>query len=122
MPGIKVADIAFVRLQSPSLEEAEQFLADFGLVRSEIAGNALYMRGTGGHSAAVNGDRRSLRRSSSTRLIDRANEPTLCGRAVPPGEFPRTAVGLSSLHVGFGVMRPLIFCPSTDLEADSRFT
>ena len=43
----------------------------------------------------------------------------LCGRAVPPGEFPGTAVGLSSLHVGFGVMGPLVFCPGTDLEADN---
>ena len=43
----------------------------------------------------------------------------LCGRAVPPGEFPGTAVGLSSLHLDFGVMRPLVFCPGSDLEVDS---
>jgi hypothetical protein len=37
MPEIKVADIAFVRLQSPSLEEAEQFLEPRTLVLLGIA-------------------------------------------------------------------------------------
>ncbi|HTP94390.1 MAG TPA: catechol 1,2-dioxygenase [Burkholderiales bacterium] len=46
MPVIKVTDIAFGRLQSPSLDEAEEFLTTFGMVRAERTANALYMRGT----------------------------------------------------------------------------
>ena len=46
MPVIKVTDLAFGRLQSPSLDEAEEFLTAFGLVRSERTRKALYMRGT----------------------------------------------------------------------------
>jgi catechol 2,3-dioxygenase-like lactoylglutathione lyase family enzyme len=48
MPIIKVADLAFARLQSPDLDVAEQFLRDFGMVRVERTPSALYMRGTGG--------------------------------------------------------------------------
>jgi catechol 2,3-dioxygenase-like lactoylglutathione lyase family enzyme len=47
MPIVKVADLAFARLQSPDLDLAEEFLLDFGLVRVERTPNALYMRGTG---------------------------------------------------------------------------
>jgi catechol 2,3-dioxygenase-like lactoylglutathione lyase family enzyme len=47
MPIVKVADIAFARLQSPDLDLAEQFLTDFGMVRVERTSRALYMRGTG---------------------------------------------------------------------------
>jgi catechol 2,3-dioxygenase-like lactoylglutathione lyase family enzyme len=47
MPIVKVADIAFARLQSPDLDLAEQFLTDFGMVRVERTSKALYMRGTG---------------------------------------------------------------------------
>ena len=46
MPFVKVADLAYGRLQSPSLDEAEEFLTHFGMVRSERTSNALYMRGT----------------------------------------------------------------------------
>src|SRR5438876_12081486 len=46
MPFVKVADIAYGRLQSPSLDEAEEFLTHFGMVRSERTPSALYMRGT----------------------------------------------------------------------------
>jgi len=46
VPVIKVTDLAFGRLQSPSLDEAEEFLTAFGLVRSERTREALYMRGT----------------------------------------------------------------------------
>src|SRR5437667_4040772 len=46
MPFVKVADLAYGRLQSPSLDEAEEFLVHFGMVRSERTPNALYMRGT----------------------------------------------------------------------------
>lgn len=44
---IKVADIAFGRLQSPNLDLAEEFLADFGMIRVERTTDRLYMRGTG---------------------------------------------------------------------------
>ncbi len=43
---IKVADIAFGRLQSPDLDEAEEFLTNFGMVKAERTKDRLYMRGT----------------------------------------------------------------------------
>jgi catechol 2,3-dioxygenase-like lactoylglutathione lyase family enzyme len=46
MPVVKVTDIAYGRLQSPSLDEAEEFLTNFGMVRAERTSRALYMRGT----------------------------------------------------------------------------
>ena len=46
MPVVKVTDLAYGRLQSPSLDEAEEFLVDFGLRRAERTPEALYMRGT----------------------------------------------------------------------------
>lgn len=46
MPGIKVADIAYGRLHSPDLDLAEEFLANFGMVRAARTKSALYMRGT----------------------------------------------------------------------------
>jgi catechol 2,3-dioxygenase-like lactoylglutathione lyase family enzyme len=46
-PLITVQDIAWGRLQSPDLDAMEQFLVDFGMVRSARTANALYMRGTG---------------------------------------------------------------------------
>ena len=46
MPVVKVTDIAYGRLQSPSLDEAEEFLTYFGMVRAERTSRALYMRGT----------------------------------------------------------------------------
>src|SRR5947209_20223090 len=46
MPFVKVTDLAYGRLQSPSLDEAEEFLTRFGMVRSERTPSALYMRGT----------------------------------------------------------------------------
>ena len=38
MPVVKVRDIAFGRLQSPDLDQAEQFLLDFGMEAREIRG------------------------------------------------------------------------------------
>lgn len=46
MPVVKVTDIAYGRLQSPSLDEAEEFLTNFGMVRAERTSDTLYMRGT----------------------------------------------------------------------------
>ena len=46
MPVVKVIDLAYGRLQSPSLDQAEEFLTHFGMTRVERTGNALYMRGT----------------------------------------------------------------------------
>src|SRR5689334_13089798 len=46
MAVIKVTDIAYGRLRSPDLDQAEEFLTDFGLVRAARTANALYMRGT----------------------------------------------------------------------------
>lgn len=46
MPYVKATDIAYGRMQSPSLDEAEEFLTRFGMKRAERTANALYMRGT----------------------------------------------------------------------------
>ncbi len=46
MPYAKVTDIAYARLQSPSLDEAEEFLVNFGMKRAERTRDTLYMRGT----------------------------------------------------------------------------
>ena len=45
-PIIRVRDIAWIRLQSPDLDQAEKFLTDFGMAKAERTGNALYMRGS----------------------------------------------------------------------------
>ena len=46
MSIVKVTDLAYTRLQSPSLDDAERFLTDFGMVKAERTRDALYMRGT----------------------------------------------------------------------------
>ncbi len=46
MPVIKVRDIAWARLSSPDLDHQEEFLTDFGMVRSARTLDAVYMRGT----------------------------------------------------------------------------
>jgi catechol 2,3-dioxygenase-like lactoylglutathione lyase family enzyme len=46
MPTIKVTDIAYGRLRSPDLDQAETFLTEFGMVRAARTPTALYMRGT----------------------------------------------------------------------------
>lgn len=43
---VKVSDIAFGRLRSPDLDEQEEFLLNFGMVRADRTKDALYMRGT----------------------------------------------------------------------------
>ena len=48
-PIIRVKDIAWIRLKSPDLAVAEQYLLDFGLVVSARTDSALYMRGTDSH-------------------------------------------------------------------------
>ena len=35
MPAIKVADFAFPRMEAPDLDQMEEFLTHFGLVRAE---------------------------------------------------------------------------------------
>ncbi len=49
MVAIKVAEFAFPRMEAPDLDEMEEFLTHFGLVRAERTPDALYMRGTDGH-------------------------------------------------------------------------
>ena len=48
--GIKIQDIAYVRFSAPDLDEMESFLTDFGMVRADRTGDALYMRGLDGDS------------------------------------------------------------------------
>jgi len=46
MTGIKIKDIAYGRLRAPDLDEMEEFLTEFGMVRSARTSEVLYMRGT----------------------------------------------------------------------------
>jgi catechol 2,3-dioxygenase-like lactoylglutathione lyase family enzyme len=46
MALIKVTDLAYGRLRAPDLDEMEEFLTHFGMVRAERTPTALYMRGT----------------------------------------------------------------------------
>ena len=46
MSGIKVTDIAYGRLRAPDLDQMEEFLTDFGLVKVARTTAALYMRGS----------------------------------------------------------------------------
>ncbi len=46
MPVIKIKDIAWGRLRSPSIDQQEEFLTDFGMAKAARTSNALYMRGT----------------------------------------------------------------------------
>jgi hypothetical protein len=46
MPVIKAYDLAYGRLRSPDLDRQEEFLTDFGMLRSARTKNALYMRRT----------------------------------------------------------------------------
>ena len=46
MPAIKVMDLAYGRLRAPDLDQMEEFLTHFGMVRADRTRNALYMRGT----------------------------------------------------------------------------
>ena len=49
MPAIKVADFAFPRMEAPDLDQMEEFLTHFGLVRAERTPDVLYMRGADDH-------------------------------------------------------------------------
>ena len=49
MAAIKVADFAFPRMEAPDLDEMEEFLTHFGLIRAERTADALYMRGADSH-------------------------------------------------------------------------
>lgn len=46
MSVVHVKDLAYVRLQSPNLDKAEEFLTNLGMVRSARTADRLYMRGT----------------------------------------------------------------------------
>ncbi len=46
MSVIKIHDLAYGRLSAPDLDKEEEFLTDFGLIRSARTPTALYMRGT----------------------------------------------------------------------------
>jgi catechol 2,3-dioxygenase-like lactoylglutathione lyase family enzyme len=49
MAAIKVADFAFPRMEAPDLDQMEEFLTNFGLLRAERTSDALYMRGADKH-------------------------------------------------------------------------
>ena len=48
MNAPKVINLAYVRLRSPDLDVAEEFLTNFGMVKVERTSSKLYMRGTDG--------------------------------------------------------------------------
>ena len=45
-PVVRAKAITYARLQAPDLDQMEQFLTEFGMVRSARTADALYMRGT----------------------------------------------------------------------------
>ena len=49
MVAIKAAEFAFPRMEAPDLDEMEEFLTHFGLIRAERTPDSLYMRGVDGH-------------------------------------------------------------------------
>ena len=49
MAVIKAAEFACPRMEAPDLDEMEEFLTHFGLIRAERTPTALYMRGTDDH-------------------------------------------------------------------------
>ena len=49
MAVIKAAEFAWPRMEAPDLDEMEEFLTHFGLIRAERTPTALYMRGTDDH-------------------------------------------------------------------------
>jgi catechol 2,3-dioxygenase-like lactoylglutathione lyase family enzyme len=49
MAVIKVRELAFGRLRAPDLDQMEEFLTHFGMIRAERTPNALFMRGTDPH-------------------------------------------------------------------------
>ncbi|HQS17929.1 glyoxalase [Reyranella sp.] len=49
MAVIKAAEFAWPRMEAPDLDEMEEFLTHFGLIRAERTATALYMRGTDDH-------------------------------------------------------------------------
>jgi hypothetical protein len=64
-PIIRMKDIAWIRLRSPDLDLAEQFLRDFGLLTQSTA-KALYMHGAGAvHHVQI--ARSAIPRSSASR-------------------------------------------------------
>jgi glyoxalase/bleomycin resistance protein/dioxygenase superfamily protein len=93
MPIVKVADLAFGRLQSPSLDQAEEFLTRFGMVRAERTKDRLYMRGTDaapyihithlgpsrflglGFHAAAEDDLKKLAKAPGAKGIENIDEP-----------------------------------------------
>ena len=48
MPVVKVTDLAYCRLQSPNLDEAQEFLTRFSMTVSARTQDRLFMRGRDG--------------------------------------------------------------------------
>jgi catechol 2,3-dioxygenase-like lactoylglutathione lyase family enzyme len=110
--GIKTQDVAYVRFRAPNLDEMEAFLTDFGMVRAERTGNALYMRGldenpflhvthlgepaflAAGFKAASMEDLQALAREEKA-LIDRLDGPG--GGSVALGGMDRRSDRTTSL-------------------------
>ena len=46
---IKATELAYGRLRAPNLDQTEEFLTHFGMIRAERTNDVLYMRGTDAH-------------------------------------------------------------------------
>jgi hypothetical protein len=118
VPVIKVTDLAYGRLQSPSLDEAEEFLTAFGLVRTDRTRDTLYIRGTDpphhvhvthlgpskfiglGFSAASEDDLETLARVPGASGVEHVDEPGAGKRVTltdPLGYRVEVLYGMQSL-------------------------
>jgi hypothetical protein len=72
--GIKIQDVAYVRFSAPDLDAMEEFLAEFGMIRSGRAADRLYMRGLNGDPFLSFPSQKWARRDSSLRLRSRISQ------------------------------------------------
>ncbi|MBV8138194.1 MAG: hypothetical protein JO121_21585 [Deltaproteobacteria bacterium] len=102
--GIKIQDVRTCGFSAPDLDAMEEFLAEFGMVRSERAGDRLYMRGlngdpflhitevgapgflAAGFEAASVRDLETLGREVKTSIV--ASIPITCSAPAMSGYFP----------------------------------
>ena len=93
MAVIKVRDLAYGRLRAPDLDVMEEFLTNFGMIRSARTDNALYMRGTDprhhihitekgdpkflgfGYLAASEDDLHKLAKTPGASAVEKIDEP-----------------------------------------------
>ena len=111
MAVIKVRDLAYGRLRAPDLDVMEEFLTNFGMIRSARTANALYMRGTDprhhihitekgdpkfvafGYYAASEDDLARVAKAPGASAVESIDEPaaaSACGCASPTATRSRS--------------------------------